>query len=152
MNVYLSDEQAVEVDLVELRALALHVLREQGVPAQSEVAVMLLDDDAMAVYNERFMSRPGTTDVLAFPLLALTPGTPPEWRHGDPPVALGDVLLCPAEIARRAPDHEVSPDEHLRRLLVHGLLHILGYDHETDADADAMESEERNLLRGASRA
>jgi probable rRNA maturation factor len=64
----------------------------------------------------------------------------------DPPLSLGDVFLCPAEIRRHAADEEVPFEDYLYLLAVHGILHLLGYDHGEDEGADAMEMREQELL------
>ena len=74
MSVFLADEQNEPVDLLQLRHLAELVLTEEGFPDETEVTVLLVSDDEMASYNERFLDRSGPTDVLAFPVEELTPG------------------------------------------------------------------------------
>ncbi len=74
MSVFLADEQGEPVDLLQLRHLAELVLTEEGYPDETEVTVLLVSDDEMASYNERFLDRTGPTDVLAFPVEELTPG------------------------------------------------------------------------------
>ena len=103
--------------------------------------------DQMTEYNERFMDREGPTDVLAFPLEDLEPGNAPRRLAGEPPLSLGDVFLCPAEIEapRRRRGLRLSTTSSTSSL-VHGILHLLGYDHEDDERADAMEQREEELL------
>ena len=146
MNVYLTDEQDEPLDAGALRALAEHVLKSEGLPPETEMLLMLVDPVQMAGYNKSYMGRDEATDVLAFPVLDLEPGHPPRRLAGDPPVLLGDVLLCPAFIARRAEEDGVPPQEDLERLTVHGMLHLLGYDHDDPAAAEVMEEREDALL------
>ena len=151
MNVFVSDEQGREADTGSLLGLAESVLRAEGFPDDTEVAVYLVDATEMAGYNERFMDRTGPTDVLAFPTEPLTPGNPPRSIPGEPPLNVGDVFLCPVEIAKRARKQKVEYDDFLHLLLVHGMLHLLGYEHDDDASAKAMETREDELLAAAGR-
>ena len=78
MSAFLADEQGEPVDLDGLRHLAELVLSEEGYPGETEVTVLLVSDDEMASYNERFLERSGPTDVLAFPVEELLPGVVPD--------------------------------------------------------------------------
>lgn len=150
MNVFFSDEQDDPVDAGALRALAEHVLRSERLPDGTEMSLMLVAPEQMAGYNEQFLDRSGPTDVLALPLLHLAPGHPPVRVANEPPVALGDVFLCPDYIRRRAEAEGLDPADYgLRRLVVHGILHLLGYDHHEDGPAEHMEAREDELLREA---
>jgi len=151
MNVFLSDEQGHPADGESLRASAAAVLAAEGYPDETEVAVYLVDAIEMAGYNKRFMDREGPTDVLAFPTETLTPGEPPRPVPGEPPLNLGDVFLCPVEVARRAAEESVAYDDFIQLLLVHGMLHLLGYEHEDDTAATAMERREDELLEALGR-
>lgn len=142
----MSDEQTHPADLASLRSFALRILEEERLPAGTELAVYLVGDAEMSRYNEQFMDRRGTTDVLAFPLEMLRPGEPPRVLPGDPPIAIGDVFLCPAEIERRAKAEKIPFDDFLHLLLAHGILHLLGYEHDDDEAAEAMERREDELL------
>lgn len=151
MNVFFSDEQDEPVDGPGLRLLAERVLEAETLPQGTEIAVILVGPDQMTVYNQRFMDRQGPTDVLAFPLEDLIPGQPPVRVANAPPLSLGDVFLCPAEIRSRAAELGWPFDDYLALLTVHGVLHLLGYDHHDDASADTMERRERELLEAAGR-
>lgn len=157
VEVYAADEQTDRrVDLERWSALAKAVLEERGVKEPAEVSLLYVDEGAIAALNERFLERDGPTDVLAFPiedepspggrfpdLGGPGPGSEPTQQ---PALLLGDVVICPAVAARNATEHEVSEDDELALLVVHGLLHLLGMDHEKDDEAERMERLERQLL------
>jgi probable rRNA maturation factor len=142
----MADEQSESVDLEHLRGLAELVLREEGYPSETEVTVLLVKDDEMSSYNERFLNRSGPTDVLAFPVEELVPGVIPEHDPTGPPLLIGDVIVAPAYVGRRAAENEVSLGDEMALMVTHGILHLLGYDHVEDKDAEAMERREAELL------
>jgi probable rRNA maturation factor len=121
--IFLADEQDVDVDADDLVALAAHVVEQRRVPADMELSLLLVDRDTIAGLNETHLGKPGPTDVLAFPIDE--PGEVPP----DAPAILGDVVLCPAVASEQAPRFQRSPQEELRLLTVHGILHLLGMDH-----------------------
>jgi probable rRNA maturation factor len=142
----MADEQGESVDLEHLRGLAELVLREEGYPSGAELTVLLVNDDEMSSYNERFLNRSGPTDVLAFPVEELVPGVTPDHDPTGPPLMIGDVIVAPAFVRRRAADNEVSFDDEMALMVAHGILHLLGYDHLDDEDAELMERRETELL------
>ncbi|MFP4234448.1 MAG: rRNA maturation RNase YbeY [Nitriliruptoraceae bacterium] len=142
MAVYLADEQDEPVDTEDLLDLARYVLQAQRVPADMEVALLLVDADTIARLNRTHLGKEGPTDVLAFPIDE--PGeTPP-----DVPAVLGDVVLCPAIAAAQAPGLKRSTHEELRLLTVHGLLHLLGMDHAEPEEERVMFARTEELLAG----
>jgi probable rRNA maturation factor len=162
IQVFVADEQSDRpVDAERWRDLAERVLSERRVSEAAELNVLFVDSATMASLNERFLSRIGPTDVLSFPVedeLGL-PGPPPAGPQPDAsgpgrdlagpeemPVLLGDVVICPEVAWNNAPEHAGSYDDELALLLVHGILHLLGMDHELEAEAEQMESLERELL------
>lgn len=151
MNVFVADEQAEPVDVDSLRALAVAVLEAEDCPPDSEVAVMLVGDDEMAGYNRRFLRKTGPTDVISLPIEDLTPGQPPSLAQPGPPPMLGDVIIAPAYVRRQAAELETEFDDEVALMVVHGLLHLLGYEHDKDGDAERMEERERQLLAAAGR-
>jgi probable rRNA maturation factor len=147
VNVFLADEQSVSVDAEALVGLAGLVLQKEGFPDATDVTVVLVDEEVMAGYHESHLGKPGPTDVLSFPLEHLRPGRPPAAPgQGAPPIHLGDVLIAPSYVARQATGHGVGFGDEMALMLVHGMLHLLGYDHESEADAEGMERRERELL------
>jgi probable rRNA maturation factor len=157
-QVFGADEQtAVGVDVLRWVQLAQLVLREERVPPAAEVSVVFVGEDAIADLNRRFLGGDGPTDVLAFPI---DDDPLPSGRHPDeggrgpgasdevdePPIVLGDVLVCPAVAARQAPEHGQSVEDELALLVVHGVLHLLDYDHAEPDEAARMQGRERELL------
>ena len=146
MSVFLADEQTETLSLDALHELAELILREEGYPEAAEVTVLFVDESEMSSYNERFLDRSGPTDVLAFPVEELTPGSAPNVDPHGPPLLLGDVVIAPAYVRRQAEELGVSYEDEMSLMVTHGLLHLLGYDHEEDEDAEAMEARERRLM------
>jgi probable rRNA maturation factor len=142
----LADEQGVPVDLDRLRRLAELVLAEEGYPTETELTVLLVSEDEMAAYNERFLERSGPTDVLAFPVEELMPGVVPDQDSNGPPLIIGDVIVAPGYVGRQAKENDVEFDDEMALMVAHGILHLLGYDHIDDADAEMMERREVELL------
>ena len=106
----------------------------------AELSVALVDDAEIAALNGRYRGKPRPTDVLSFSLLE---GAHAE-RRG---VLLGDVVIGVATAARQARRARRTLDDELARLLIHGVLHLVGHDHEEDAEAARMRAEERRLWR-----
>jgi probable rRNA maturation factor len=157
VDVFAADEQDDRpVDLDRWITLAREVLHARGLGTGVEVSLLFVDEATIASLNEQFLSRSGPTDVLAFPLEddpvpsgrspdygGAGPGSEPEQ---EPLVLLGDVVVCPAVAARNAVEHEATEIDEMALLVVHGLLHLLGMDHEDPAEATRMESLEQDLL------
>lgn len=122
----LNNESGVEVDEQRLVQLALFTLDQLRIHPQAELSILLVDEATMADYHERFMGIPGPTDVLSFPMDELRPPNDGE----EPPLGLlGDVVLCPSVTAAQAAENGRTPEREADYLLVHGILHLLGYDH-----------------------
>ncbi len=147
MNVFFADEQDEPLPADDLRHIAAVVMEAEGLAPNTEVTVLAVADEQMADYNERFMSREGPTDVLAFPIEQLKPGHVPAPPVNGPPLNLGDVIVAPAYIKRQAAARQVAYDDELALMVTHGILHLLGYDHKEDTDANAMETREVQLLK-----
>jgi probable rRNA maturation factor len=157
-QVFGADEQStVPIDVRRWVDLAQLVLREERAPADAEVSVVFVDEQAMTDLNERFLDGTGPTDVLAFPLDddvapggrqpdngGRGPGSADE--PGDPPMVLGDVIVCPAIAVRQAAERSHPVDDEVALLVVHGVLHLLDYDHADPAGTERMQRRERELL------
>jgi probable rRNA maturation factor len=144
--IFLADEQTEEVGLDDLHSLAQLVLRDEGYSDEVEVTLIFVSESEMAAYNERFLDRSGPTDVLAFPVEQLRPGVVPDKDPQGPPLMLGDVIVAPAYVRRQAKEHGISFEDEMALMVTHGILHLLGYDHVDEEDAERMETKERELL------
>jgi len=130
-----NNESGSKVDPRGLVRLASFVLSELRIHSQTDVSILLVDVETITHYHKKFMNLPGPADVLSFPMDELRVPTAGQ----SPPLGLlGDVVLCPSEIARRAPLNGRTADEEMAYLLIHGLLHLLGYDHDTPANETTM--------------
>lgn len=101
------------------------------------VVVLLTDDQTVSDLNGRFRGKDRPTNVLSFPAAAMP---------GANPLPLGDIVLAYGVCAAEAEEQSKTLRNHLTHLVVHGVLHLLGRDHEDDAEAEAMEGEERSIL------
>jgi probable rRNA maturation factor len=146
VSVFLADEQGEELDLAGMRSLAELVISKEGYPLETEVTLLFVDEAEMSAYNERFLNRNGPTDVLAFPVEDLMPGVAPDPDPSGPPLMIGDVIIAPAYVKRQAGEFEVEFEDEMALMVTHGILHLMGYDHQADGDAAAMESRETELL------
>ncbi|MDQ2082160.1 rRNA maturation RNase YbeY [Xanthobacteraceae bacterium Astr-EGSB] len=106
----------------------------------AEVAVLLADDAAVKAMNAQWRGKDAATNVLSFPATPATPGA------GGAPRHLGDIVVAYETLAAEAHAEDKTFDHHLTHLVVHGFLHLLGYDHLTDDEADHMERHERDIL------
>jgi probable rRNA maturation factor len=102
-----------------------------------ELSVVLSDDDRMRKLNRAWRGKDLATNVLSFPALSST---------GGAPRLLGDIVLAYETVMREAGAQRIPTSDHLTHLVVHGALHLLGYDHERERDAAAMEARERAIL------
>ena len=112
--------------------------------ADCELAVVLTDDQSMRALNARFRGNDTATNVLSFP----TPGPfrpPADQSHGEP-ISLGDIVIAFETVQAEAAAEAKEVGHHVAHLLVHGVLHLLGYDHHSDPEAEVMEARERAIL------
>jgi probable rRNA maturation factor len=125
-RILVDDRQDAPVDVDGLVALARAVLMGEGVPG-AELSVSFVTEDEMAELHERFTGEAGPTDVLSFPL--------DEEEEQDGVRLVGDVVIAPTVAVANNPD---DPAAELRLLIVHGVLHLLGHDHEGVEDKAEM--------------
>jgi probable rRNA maturation factor len=131
----INNESGLEADEERLRDLAAFALERLNIHPLADLSILLVDVETMSRYHEKFMGEPGPTDVLSFPMDELRIPGPAE----EPPQGLlGDVVLAPEVCAQQAAAHGRSAAEEADYLLIHGLLHLLGFDHAEPDEASTM--------------
>ena len=143
MTTEVINETTTVIDAAEFADLADHVLTAMHVSPAAELNIMFIDPEPMEELHVRWLDLPGPTDVMSFPMDELRPGTT---DHPTPPGMLGDICICPQVAARQAAESGHSAAEEMLLLATHGMLHLLGYDHATDAEREVMFALQRKLL------
>jgi probable rRNA maturation factor len=144
VGIEVNNESGVDVDEPALVRLGRFVLDATRVNPLAELSVVLVDSKAMEALHKQWMDLPGPTDVMSFPMDELRPG-----REGQEPEegTLGDIVLCPSVATRQAAEAGHAPIEEMLLLTVHGILHLLGYDHaEPDEEREMFELQRQLLL------
>ena len=148
VDVIIEDERWASVGLEVLSEVALReVVQHLGLHRDVSVAVMGCDDRRIATLNADFRGKPVPTNVLSWPSVDRRAGR--VGQEPDKPLGaeeLGDIAIAFETTEKEAVSGGLSLKDHATHLIVHGLLHLLGYDHETDADGDLMESIETAIL------
>jgi len=111
----------------------------EGRLAAAEVTVRIVDEVESEQLNQQYRHKQGPTNVLSFPF------------QSDVPMEvtlLGDIVICAPVVVREALEQHKDPEAHWAHMLIHGTLHLLGFDHHTDSEADAMEQQEILLMQG----
>jgi probable rRNA maturation factor len=147
--VTVTNESGLPCDDVALARLAGHLFRQLRLHPDCELGITLVDLDRMTTLHEDWMNEPGPTDVLSFPIDELRPA--PDDTAPRPGI-LGDIVLCPAFLGPQASEAGRTLDEELQFLTTHGILHLIGHDHQTPEEYEAMFALQDELLAGWGRA
>jgi probable rRNA maturation factor len=143
VSVDVNNETEYQVDEKALADLARFVLDGLRIHSHAELSIILVDAKAMEQLHLQWMDEPGPTDVLAFPMDELRPTADGE----EPaPGLLGDVVLCPEVAEKQAAKAGHSTKEELDLLTIHGILHLLGYDHGDPVEERKMFTLQSRLL------
>ncbi|GAA4388956.1 rRNA maturation RNase YbeY [Tsukamurella soli] len=137
MSIEFSNESGFEIDEAQLVAVAGFACQEMDVHPAAELNLLAVDLDTMADLHVKWMDLPGPTDVMSFPMDELTPGGRPDAPEPGPAM-LGDIVLCPQFAAEQAAQAGHATEHELNVLTVHGVLHLLGYDHAEPAEEREM--------------
>jgi probable rRNA maturation factor len=137
------DESDHALDVQGLSTLSRFVMDKMRVHPQAELCIKAVDEATIAGLNEKWMEKEGPTDVLAFPMDELRPGLVNEELEEG---MLGDLVLCPAVAERQAVAAGHSTDAEIELLTVHGILHLLGYDHAEPEEHKEMFGLQAQLL------
>ena len=143
MTIEVLNESGLELDELRTQRLARFVMNRMRVHPLAELCVTAVDEDTIAELNAKWMEKEGPTDVLAFPMDELRPGlVNDEPEEG----VLGDIVLCPSVAAGQATTAGHSLTAELDLLTVHGILHLLGYDHAEPEEHEEMFGLQARLL------
>jgi probable rRNA maturation factor len=115
---------------------------DTGTTGNVEISVRIVDEAESRALNKQFRSEDSATNVLSFPLADVSIKD----LQNDSPRAVGDIVICGPVVVREANEQGKKSSDHWAHLLVHGALHLFGYDHETDAEAHEMETLEVRIL------
>jgi probable rRNA maturation factor len=143
MNVDVLNESGVEVDAAALTRLCRFTMRRMRLHPATELTLRLVDPATITVLNKQWMGKDGPTDVLSFPMDELTPGRD---DVDSPEGYLGDIALCPQVAEQQAPAAGHTAQDEINLLTVHGILHLLGYDHAEPAEHQEMFGIQGRLL------
>ncbi|MDX1902291.1 MAG: rRNA maturation RNase YbeY [Gammaproteobacteria bacterium] len=119
------------------RRWALAVLKAHVFAA--EITIRITDAIEMAELNQKWRHKKGPTNVLSFPLEVP--------KKGEKSPLIGDIVICLEVILREAAEQHKTPETHFAHMVVHGILHLIGFDHENTSDAETMEAEEIHILK-----
>jgi probable rRNA maturation factor len=141
----IADESGQGIDPEPYIRLAARVLTQMWLGDRVALEILFADEATMAELNREWMGEEGPTDVLSFPMDELRPG-----EEGSPTEdgVLGDVVVCPAVAAKQATQAGHSVEREMGLLVVHGILHLLGYDHATVVEEKEMSALQDELLDG----
>ena len=144
MSVEIANESGTEAPLEHIHDLLRFAFVELRVHDEADVAVIAVDEEAMAELHKQWMDQSGPTDVLSFPMDELRVPGP-----ADEPVAgiLGDIVICPSYIENQVARSGKNLEHELQLLTIHGLLHLLGFDHGTPDEEKEMFSLQDGLLQ-----
>jgi probable rRNA maturation factor len=149
MSIEILNESEARLDERELSRLSRFVMDRMRVHPLAELCIKLVDEQTIATLNEQWMDKSGPTDVLAFPMDELRPGLVAEELEEG---VLGDLVLCPGVAARQAAEARdagqsgYTTGDEIDLLTVHGILHLLGYDHAEPDEQKAMFALQARLL------
>jgi probable rRNA maturation factor len=149
MSIEILNESGTDVPVQELSRLSRFVMDRMRVHPLAELCIKVVDEDTIAGLNRQWMEKEGSTDVLAFPMDELRPGMVNEEPEEG---VLGDLVLCPAVAQRQAEEARAkgqsgySTEDEIELLTVHGILHLLGYDHAEPEEHKEMFGLQARLL------
>ncbi|MEJ5185859.1 MAG: rRNA maturation RNase YbeY [Candidatus Geothermincolales bacterium] len=136
MKVLVNNLSQAELDEESVSVICERILRAEGAPPSTVVSVTAVDEGQMADLNLSYTGREGCTDVLSFPM----------GEKDGKDYLLGDVIICPMEVERRAKEYDVPPGMELSYVVAHGLLHLMGYRDDTEEGWNIMDLKVRQFL------
>ena len=146
MTVEVVESHPIDADTGALGSFAQATLEREGVDPEARLTLTFASIDEMADLNATHMGKHGPTDVLSFPIEDARPDAPPVVVPDGPPLDLGDIVISGDVVADQAAAFGVTFEDELYLMVCHGVLHILGWDHQTEDEAHRMEAREAQHL------
>jgi len=131
MGIEIANNSGIACNEDEIVDVAAFALDKMGIHPDSDLGITLVDEDEITKLHIQWMNLPGPTDVLSFPMDELKP-----FSASDGPGIIGDIVICPQFAAKQAVNHSVADEISL--LTVHGVLHLLGFDHVEEEEHKVM--------------
>jgi len=131
MGIEIANNSGIACNEDEIVDVAAFALDKMGIHPDSDLGITLVDEDEITQLHVQWMNLPGPTDVLSFPMDELKP-----FSASDGPGIIGDIVICPQFAAKQAVSHSVADEISL--LTVHGVLHLLGFDHVEEEEHKVM--------------
>jgi probable rRNA maturation factor len=137
-EVYVVNRTRAKIEIEPLRGFARRLLESTREWRNAELSISFVGDRAIQTLNERWRGKPRPTDVLSFPM------------EDDPepgkPLLMGDIVISPRQALLDAAEERTTPEAKFRELILHSVMHLMGFDHETPADTRRMDKQQRLLL------
>jgi probable rRNA maturation factor len=146
IEIFVKEEFRGRVDQGWVRRIAQNVLKAEGVAHPYEVSMVFTDSETVQQLNRDYRGMDEPTDVLAFYMLLQAEGDESFFLPPDDVTRLGEVIISYPQATEQAREQGNSPERELALLIVHGILHLLGYDHEEPEEEDEMRRREKELL------
>jgi probable rRNA maturation factor len=131
MGIEIANNSGIACNEDEIVDVAAFALDKMGIHPESDLGITLVDEDEITKLHIQWMNLPGPTDVLSFPMDELKP-----FSASDGPGIIGDIVICPQFAAKQAINH--STEDEISLLTVHGVLHLLGFDHVEEEEHKVM--------------
>jgi probable rRNA maturation factor len=131
MGIEIANNSGVACNEDQIVDVAAFALDKMGIHPDSDLGITLVDEDEITKLHIQWMNLPGPTDVLSFPMDELKP-----FSASDGPGIIGDIVICPQFAAKQATKH--STEDEISLLTVHGVLHLLGFDHVEEEEHKVM--------------
>ena len=144
MSIEVLNESGLELDVRRLSRLARFVMEQMRVHPQAELCIKAVDEDTIAELNGQWMEKDGPTDVLAFPMDELRPGSE---EVPSPEGVLGDIVVCPQVAIKQAETAGHPAINEMLMLVTHGMLHLVGFDHADPEEEKEMFALQAELLK-----
>lgn len=145
------DYRKEDIEKLPLQALTQFVLAREDKPFNTEVSISFVTDEYIAELNEKYRKKSGPTDVLSFECDGVEDDLSAVTLSEETVFELGDVVIAPDVASRQMHEFGTTFEEEISLLVVHGLLHLCGYDHIEDDEAEAMEQREAEVLEAWSK-